>query len=158
MAEITLLNDHPEFAPILGHWSYMLWYRHRDINFPTVMKSYLQRAKNDIPPLCYVAVEDTAPVGMATLKNDDLWSRKDLNPWLASLYVLADCRKKGIAGELINAVLTKARELGFGRVFLFLGQEEQDRLVDFYESRGWEFYEDALDNDGLPTRIYYRDL
>ncbi len=158
MATVTLLNNYPEFAPVLGHWSYLNWYRDRDIECITVMRSYQQRARDEQVPVCYVAIEDTAPVGMVTLKNDDLWSRKDLNPWLASLYVLQDYRRRGIANDLINAVTARAGEMGYKKLYLFLGQEEQDRLETYYKKRGWKFQEEALDNDGLPTCIFYLDL
>lgn len=151
--EIAALNRFPEYAPILAHWSYMEWYRARSMDFNLVLRAYQERARNEGVPLSFVAMDGSLPVGMVTLKLDDLWSRKDLNPWLASLYVLPDYRKAGAGDALIRAVIARAQGLGYGRIYLFLGQHDRDWLLGYYLRRGWEVVEDAVDNDGLPTTI-----
>jgi GNAT superfamily N-acetyltransferase len=158
MAEIKPLRECPDYAPVLAYWSYNLWYRTRPIDYDVLVKSYQQRARNTDVPLAWAAVDESMPVGMASLKNDDLWSRKDLNPWLASLYVVPEFRKRGIAEGLIRAVTEKARELRFGRVYLFLDARDEAHLEEYYHRLGWSYLEDATDNDGLPTKIFYFQL
>lgn len=158
MKRIKLLKDCPEYAAVLAYWSYNLWYRTRPIDYDTIIAAYRQRARDGAIPLSWVAVEESMPVGMATLKENDLWSRKDLNPWLASLYVVPEFRRRGLAGELIDSVTGKARELGLERVYLFLGHGEEMDLAAFYTRRGWRYLEDAHDNDGRPTKIFYYPL
>ena len=60
------------------------------------------------------------------LKENDLWSRKDLNPWLASLYVINEYRNKGIATQLIHSVCKKAQQLGIDTMYLFLAHTEMN--------------------------------
>jgi len=156
--EIIPLHMAPEYAPILAHWSYMEWYRTRSIDFTLVLRAYQERAHSEKVPLSLVAVDGSLPVGMATLKQDDLWSRKDLNPWLASLFVLPHYRRGGAGQALVKAVTARAKELGFLRLYLFLGQHDRDCLEGFYVSRGWAVVEDAVDNDGLETKILAYDL
>ncbi len=158
MNRIRLLKDCPEYAAVLAYWSYNLWYRTRPIDYNTIIAAYRQRANDSSIPLSLVAVEEGMPVGMATLKENDLWSRKDLNPWLASLYVVPEFRRRGLAGALIDSVIAKARELCLERVYLFLGHGEEMDLAAFYGRRGWCYLEDAHDNDGNPTKIFYYTL
>lgn len=158
MAEIRLLKECPDYAPVLAYWSYNEWYRRRPIDYDTVIKAYRQRAVDDRMPITWVAIEDGMPVGMVTLKEDDLWSRKDINPWLASLYVAPEFRNRGIAELLTLAVTGKSRMMGLTRVHLFLGHAGDMDLGRYYMKRGWRYQEDAVDNDGLPTKIYYYPL
>ncbi len=156
--EIMPLHMVPDYAPILAHWSYMEWYRSRSMDFTLVLKAYQERAKNKTAPLSFVALDRSLPVGMVTLKRDDLWSRKDLNPWLASLYVLPEYRKGGTGQALIRAVTAKADELGYPRLHLFLGQHDRNWLERYYLNRGWAVSESAVDNDGIETKILIYDL
>ncbi|MCP4129698.1 MAG: GNAT family N-acetyltransferase [bacterium] len=155
LIEIQPLRETPDYAPILAHWSFCEWYLNRKIPFHILVKNYQVRARNDTVPLSFIAMENTVPVGMASLKNDDLWTRKDLNPWLASLYVLPAFRNKGIGNMLIAAVTGKAKDLGFDRIYLFLGQSEQGKLEHYYFQRKWKFLEDSMDNDGEKTKIFF---
>ena len=102
-------------------------------------------------------IEEDMLVGMVS-KNDDLWSRKDLNPWLASLYVVPEFRRRGIAEALVGAVIEKARGLGYPELYLFLGHEDGLDLALYYGNRGWQYMEDAVDNDGNPTKIFFYQL
>ncbi|MBN1533684.1 MAG: GNAT family N-acetyltransferase [Spirochaetes bacterium] len=126
----------------------------RDIPFRAVLESYRARASGIEIPLSFYAVAHTMPVGMVSLKRDDLWERRDLNPWLASLYVLPEFRNRGIAGLLMDAVVDRAAVLGLERIYLFLGQSEKASLQAYYSSRGWAFFDRAADNDGADTEIY----
>jgi GNAT superfamily N-acetyltransferase len=152
--DIQPLHNQPDFAPILAHWSYRQWYMERDIPFRAVLESYRTRAAGEDIPLSFCAVAHTIPVGMVSLKLDDLWNRKDLNPWLASLYVIPEFRKRGVGGLLLNAVTSRATGLGLERIYLFLGQHEKAALQAYYSSRGWVFFDRAVDNDGTETEIY----
>ena len=155
MAEIRPLKDFPQFAPVLAYWSYNLWYRNRDIEFDIVVRAYRQRAQMSTLPCAWVAIEETMPIGMVSLKENDLWSRKDLNPWLASLHVAPEFQKRGSAKQLINAVIEKSKEFSFNKIYLFLGRDEGIDLAGYYSRMGWRFLEDAVDNDEMPTKIYY---
>jgi GNAT superfamily N-acetyltransferase len=158
MARIRPLSEKPEYAPVLAYWSYTIWYRKRPIEYDLIIKAYAHRAQDGGLPLAWFAEEESMPVGMVSLKENDLWSRRDLNPWLASLYVLPEFRRRGVADGLMRAVIERSRGEGFPRIYLFLGQEEQSSLAGYYTRRGWKYSEDALDNDGCPTGIYFFNL
>ena len=158
MVCIKLLRDCPQYAPILAYWSYRQWYGKREIPFDMLIESYKKRANYDFLPITWTAIEDRIPVGMVTLKRDDLWSRKDINPWLASLYIEPEFRNRGTADMLIKAIIKRTGELGFERLYLFTGGQDQDMLERFYMKRGWKFFESAVDNDGKNTKIFYYDI
>lgn len=153
MVTIASLHDFPQYAPILAYWAFHEWYKHRSLEFDTVLKAYNGRTQSDSLPQIFVALDDTLPVGMATLKLDDLRSQKDINPWLSTLYVVPECRGNGIGCALIFKISERARELGFEWLHLFLGQREPARLERFYIKRGWEVIDNSTDNDGLNTKI-----
>ncbi|MBV8805563.1 MAG: GNAT family N-acetyltransferase, partial [Sinobacteraceae bacterium] len=57
----------------------------------------------------------------------------DLSPWLAALYVIPDCRCRGVGGALVNATVSKARALGVRVLYLYTADRE-----DFYAHLGWK--------------------
>lgn len=123
------------------------------MDFNLVLHAFLARTKDDSLPQSFVAIEEGRPAGMVTLKLDDLWSRKDLNPWLSSLFVVPESRNRGTGHALVRAVLARARDLRFESVNLFLGQSGMEQLERYYLKRGWEVIGEAQDNDGFDTKI-----
>lgn len=158
MLEIISLNEGINYAPVLAGWAYNQWYKERNIPYDIVDLEYRKRASSTNIPLTWVAIENNIPAGMCTLKENDLWSRKDLNPWLSALYVMPEFRNTGIAGKLVDRVIVKARELNFIRLYLFLGQGSNIDLDSFYSKHGWKYYEDGIDNDSRQTKIFYFQL
>ncbi len=155
LIEIDTLKAHPDYAPILAHWSYDEWYKNRAMEFDLILKSYKARTLNDHIPISLVAINVNFPVGMVSLKENDLWSRKDLSPWLTALYVMPEYRGMGIGSILIDGAVQKAARLGYERIFLFLGKNNTFDLENFYKHKGWLFFSKACDNDGEDTSIYY---
>jgi GNAT superfamily N-acetyltransferase len=155
---ITPLHQAPQYAAILAQWAYDEWYRSRSFDFDLVLSAFLARTKNESLPQSFVAVENSLPVGMVTLKLDDLWARKDINPWLSSLYVHPGYREHGIGQALVRSVIIRAFDIGFPGLYLFLSQSQKERLKRYYIKRGWEVIGDAPDNDGLETQILKFDL
>jgi len=151
--EIKPLHLVPEFYHVLARWAYDEWYRGRSLEFDLVLHAFFARTKDDSLPQSFVAVENSAPVGMVTLKLDDLWARKDINPWLSSLYVHPGYRHHGIGQALVRSVISRAHDIGFPDCYLFLGQTQKERLREYYTKRGWEVIGDAPDNDGLETQV-----
>jgi len=158
MVEIKYLSSCPQYASVLAGWSYDEWNRSRGLDPDILEKAYRARAQEDSIPLTFVAVEDAVPMGMVSIREDDLWSRKDLNPWLASLFVVPKFRRMGIGSRLIKRVIEKARELNICRIYIFLGNTEKGILENFYNKRGWQYFDDATDNDGKLTKILFYDL
>lgn len=156
--KIIPLNNVPEYYPILSFWSYKEWYLKRNIEFDVVLKDYKRRGGTLSLPFTSVAVCNSMPVGMASLKENDLWSRKDINPWLSSLYVIPEFRGRGIGERLTVEIQKKASVLNYKKIYLFLGNSESGLLKNFYQKRGWKYFDHAIDNDGNDTEIYIYNL
>ena len=154
MAVIKLLKEFPSHAPILADWAYGEWYRQSNINLDTLIKAYQLRIDDLELPVSMVALENDIPVGMVSLKENDLWSRKDLNPWLASLFVVPEFRKMGIGSMLINSLIKKTEAFGYRVLYLFVSEDRLSKLEKFYTNRGWIYYGNAKGNIEDKVKIF----
>ena len=74
------------------------------------------------------------------------------NPWLASVYVRPEARRRGIAGLLVRAGEDAARRLGFARLYLFTAS-----VPALYAGLGWQARE-TRDYRGERITVMDRDL
>jgi predicted N-acetyltransferase YhbS len=102
--------------------------------------------------MIYVAFIDGTPVGTVALLRADLFSRQDLYPWMADLYVPPGHRDRGIGSALQDFVLEEAKKHGFDRIYLYTP------LKGYYEKKGWEYVCDEMDRDCSVVRIYVKRL
>ena len=93
----------------------------------------------DRAPATFVALdEDGGAIGTAALMFDDLQG-DPRNPWLASVYVPPEHRKKGIATALVRTVEDAARRFGYSQLFLFTTSASA-----LYAGLGWRFLEESV--------------
>lgn len=131
--DIRYLADRPEFIPTLAAWFHAQWGHLSPGNTPqtTAAELKLHLHHNEIP-LALVAVADTQVVGSASLYLHDMRTRKDLSPWLASVYVPVEHRNQGIGSRLVMAVEEKAKAMGFAVLYLWTDEKER-----FYAQMAW---------------------
>jgi predicted N-acetyltransferase YhbS len=131
--EIQYLADHPEFIPTLAGWFHAQWGHLSPGSTPETtaagLKSHLHH--NEMP-LALVAVSGAEIVGSASLRLHDMRTRKDLSPWLASVYVPVEHRTQGIGSRLVMAIEEKAKALGFAVLYLWTDEKES-----FYAQLAW---------------------
>jgi predicted N-acetyltransferase YhbS len=90
----------------------------------------------DHVPIVLIALDDAgAMVGTSSLLFDDL-EGDPRNPWLASVFVPAGHRGKGIASALVVAIEDAARRLGYPTLYLFTTS-----AVRLYARLGWRALE-----------------
>lgn len=152
MAEIHYLIEFPHYLSIIAFWNYREWHIGKR-PFDEIITRYQGRLHVDRIPTTLIALEDTMPVGSVSIKEDDLTQRPDLNPWLASLYVLADYRGRDIGRGLLRAGEHSAQNAGVRRLYLFT-----HTAAGLYEKEGWTFMEKIVKADGIAEAIYYKDL
>ncbi|MFH0977140.1 MAG: GNAT family N-acetyltransferase [Spirochaetota bacterium] len=157
MPQIALLKEYPDYAPVLAFWAFREWYMERAISFDLLIKAYKERVNDSNLPISLIAIEDKIPVGMISLKENDIWSRKDLNPWLSSLFVLPEYRRRGIGSLLIEHLIHRAKHLKYHTLFLFT-ECENGFLENYYAKKSWEFLEKAKGNDNNFIKIYNNNL
>ncbi|MAC32460.1 MAG: GNAT family N-acetyltransferase [Haliea sp.] len=83
-------------------------------------------------PSVFAAIVDGAAVGMASLLAQDMDTRPELTPWLASVFVLPAWRGRGIASQLVRRVEGEARDNGIDCFYLFTPDQQS-----LYRRLGW---------------------
>jgi GNAT superfamily N-acetyltransferase len=151
MSRITFssLADRPELKELVAQWLWSFWGAPGNFAFYRSMTGHC--IKGDFP-MVYVALMDGEPVGTVALLRADLFSRQDLYPWMADLYVPPEHRGKGIGSALQDFALTEAMKYGFEKIYLYTP------LKGYYEKKGWEFVCEEMDRDCSTVRIYRKEL
>jgi GNAT superfamily N-acetyltransferase len=137
VTRIEYLADSTEHVSTLARWHHDEWgYLHDgDTAEKRAARMEEHLGKKQIPTT-FVALADGKPVGSASLVDYDMEDRDDLTPWLASVYVLPEYRRRGIASALVNRVIEEARALSVETLYLFTW--DQERL---YAGLGWSVLE-----------------
>ncbi len=139
------LADRPELKGLVAGWLWSFWGTPGNYDFYRSMTEHCQ--KDDFP-LMYVAFIDGTPAGTVSLLRADLFSRQDLYPWMADLFVPPEYRSRGIGSALQDFVLAEAKKLGFDKIYLYTP------LKGYYEKKGWEFVCEEMDRDCQIVRVY----
>lgn len=126
-------------------WAYTQWHQKSNISYDTVYRSYLFRAKKDSLPKCFILLKEEKPVGMISLKQNDLASFQTSSPWLSALYVLPEHRSCGYGTMLIDYLTLFSQRSRYRELFLFTDHSQKKALTTFYQKRGWKFYGKWLD-------------
>ena len=136
--EIKYLKDYKEWIPTIAQWFYNEWGdMHPDLDVNKIIARLQKRTNVDMIPLTMVAVENESVVGTASLKEFDMDIRMQYSPWLASVYVREDCRRKGVGTILVEAIVDKAKMLGVEILYLYTPDAQ-----DFYTRLDWRVLEE----------------
>lgn len=96
------------------------------------MNSHLDTA---LVPSTWVAVENDTAMGSASLLHDDMHTHPELSPWLASVFVAPEFRRRGIAAMLVRHVMQQARDGGIETLYLFTPDQ-----AGLYSKLGWDVF------------------
>jgi GNAT superfamily N-acetyltransferase len=152
VVRIVFLSERPELAALLAPWHHQEW----SALYPgwtlqaCLAELQSQRDPARLPSTLVALSAQDELLGSVSLLLEDL-PGSELSPWLASLYVRADQRRKGVGAQLIERAVEHARALGIERLFLFTPAHER-----YYAARGWG----ALERStllGQPISIMTRD-
>jgi GNAT superfamily N-acetyltransferase len=147
---IRPLGASPHLATVAG-WLHRQWWAADGWTLEATTE-WLAAALGPAAPLTLVAEQDGVPLGTATLDTEDLDSRPDLSPWLASVLVTPPARRQGVATALLRAIEDRARALGHAKLWLYTPDKAQ-----FYAMRGWREAGPELWRD-RPVTLMRRDL
>jgi GNAT superfamily N-acetyltransferase len=130
---IGYLADHREHVPRLAEWLHAQWgYLHENDSVERRAARLESRATRGGVPVTFVALEGETLLGSASLVVDDLETRPELTPWLASVFVAPEHRGRGVASALVGGVVVEAWSSGIERLYLWT--TDQERL---YARLGW---------------------
>lgn len=131
---IEHLGKYRAAIPEIAAWLHAQWgHLMPDVSLSMLATIFENRITPHQIPETFVALRDGEIVGTASLVDHDMSTRKDLSPWLAAVYIKAECRDEGIGSQLVQGIMDEAAFLGLKRFYLFT----QNR-VDFYTRLGWK--------------------
>lgn len=109
-----------------------------DASIERAEQKLLQHINISKLPLTLVALYDSKPVGMASLREmDGLQSSyaASCTPWLGGLVVDPSYQKNKIGERLINAIKQKAIAFGYKKLYLLAFDKS---IPDWYTKLGWK--------------------
>jgi N-acetylglutamate synthase-like GNAT family acetyltransferase len=131
------LADHPGALSTLLEWQHREWGDLRHGETVEKRRARLESSCNrDRIPLTVVAFDDGEVLGSASLVLRDMETRMELTPWLASVFVGEQHRRKGIGAELVRRIMAEAGKLDVALLYLYTVHSEK-----FYAALGWTLQE-----------------
>ena len=142
MLTIEPLSAHPEARAACIGWSAAEWAEASGFQQSDFAAEF-DRILDDPVDEMFVALADGRPVGMACLlEQDAVPGFEHHSPWLSTVVVAPEARRKGIAAALIAHVERYAAMGGDDRLFLATG------TPGLYVAQGWEVMDIARHGSG----------
>lgn len=133
---ICPLTDKPEYLNKLAKWHHAEWsYLNPERSFEERLKDMQLDLAGNAVPATYFAEVDGKLAGSATILDDDMSTHPELGPWLASVFVDAQYRHRGIASALVRKIMQHAEEAQIKTLYLYTPGQEQ-----LYEQLGWQHF------------------
>jgi N-acetylglutamate synthase-like GNAT family acetyltransferase len=134
---IEYLADHPETLDTLVQWTHREWGNVRGGETLEQRRERFAGSLNrDRIPLSVVALEGAEILGSASLIAHDMETRMELTPWLASVFVAEQYRRRGVGAELVRRIMAEAGKLKVPLLYLYTAHSER-----LYASLGWTVME-----------------
>lgn len=132
--DIVDLKTVPHFLPTLAAWHHCEWaYLNPGRTLEQRIDEMQDELRDALVPSTWVAVGDGVAMGSASIRYEDMDTHPELTPWLASVFVAPEFRRRGIAAKLVERVMSEAQRGDIETLYLFT--PDQARL---YGSLGWE--------------------
>lgn len=151
--QISNLKDKPHHLMTLAEWHHAEWsYLNPQRSFDERVAEMREDLEGKLIPTTFIAEDEQGNLlGSASLLAQDMSSHPELTPWLASVYVDASQRGKGIGSTLVRQVMQHARDNGIARLYLYTPDQEQ-----LYARLGWQLLSREPYN-GTPVTIMSLD-
>ena len=131
--KIEYLKNKLHYARRLAELCARQWqHLYLDWDRTNALRKFKSQRNDGTLPLSLVATQKEELVGMVSLIFDDLPGYGHLNPWLASLLIVPEQRKKGIGSHLVCEAERLFLLNGIPRAYLFT-----DSARGFFEKLGW---------------------
>ena len=143
--DYVTLRERPELLDAAADWFHAKWNVPKEA-YLACMESFLKAETEYGWYLCLDG--DIIVAGLGVIEND-FHDRKDLSPNVCAVYTDENYRGQGIAGNLLNLVVSDMKSKNITPIYLVTDH------TGFYERYGWEFYCMAQgDDEPEMTRLY----
>lgn len=140
---VELLKNCPEAIPVLAEWIYEDWHSYdSSLTREKLIQGMNHRLNDDRLPLTFVALRDSAPVGIISLKNrvpPEFSDLDDGSPWGGSFHITAEERNQGLGETLATVLVTIAKRLGYEKIYFYTSNPKN---VGWYTARGAEIIDE----------------
>jgi N-acetylglutamate synthase-like GNAT family acetyltransferase len=126
---IDPLADHPDLVRVIAEWHQR---RDEQNSLDFWIRCHTTEAPREGIPRAWVAIVDGEAAGSVSLVENNMDTRPELAPWLASLWVRPECRRRGVGAALVRRCEEEASRLGVRRLHLYT-----DSAAGFYARLGW---------------------
>jgi len=116
---ISPLAQYRDFVPLLSSWfveEWPEWYGPGGRGNAVADLTAFATSESKLP-VGFIALENSAPVGVMALKAESLPTHRHLCPWAAAGLVLASHRGRGIGAQLLGLLVQQASALGYPWVY-----------------------------------------
>jgi len=136
MFTIKNLKESPDHLTQLAQWHQSEW---SHLNPGETLEQRIERMQDylniNFIPSTFIA-EDNTVLGSAAVIQNDMQTRTELSPWLASVYVSPENRKRGIGTKLVQHIMSCVKNEAYNTLYLFTADRET-----FYEGLGWQIFD-----------------
>lgn len=148
--EVKIVNliDEQEYLNEVSEWIWKEWSKSNGAKLEDIIYRSKHSIKKEGIPQMYIAKYKNEVVGVVSLWRNDLISRQDLFPWMATLYVKENFRNIGIGKKLQYKCIEETKKMNYEDLYLITEHKS------YYERTGWRFLENAPLGNGKYTRIY----
>lgn len=142
------LRERPDLLDRAAAWFHEKW----GVPLEAYRESMERCLRREFPvPQWYLAMNGEKILGGLGVIENDFHDRKDLAPNVCAVYTEEACRRRGVAGALLNHACADMAAMGVSTLYLLTDH------TSFYERYGWEFFCMARgDGEEHPSRMYVR--
>lgn len=130
-----LTNDEREISAV-ANWIYNEWgHLIKGRTLETAHEKVRQSLSGADMPTTIICFIGEKPVGTAGIDTADMGTHPELTPWMVSVYVEPEYRKRGIGSALCKRIAEEFNRRGIETAYLFTPDQEK-----LYERLGWKVF------------------
>lgn len=143
--EILKIRENHNWIEFASEWFHQNWNLPKEIYLESMNECI---KKISAIPQWYIMIEKNAIIGGLGVILNDFHEKKDSSPNICAVYVEEEFRKRGIAGQLLNAVCEDMHTLGVDTLYLVTDHQ------GFYERYGFQYLFDVHCDGKEMSRMY----
>jgi len=147
---ISNLADVPKFLEAAAKGMWQEWWEEEGHPIEDVYDELQKSLGPEALPTTLIAHQGDKFLGMVMFVQSDMSKRPQYTPWLASLWISPDHRRRSIGTRLTKELETLATQQGHPHLYLFAKLS----LRSFFEGLGWQ----CIEADVSGVDIFRKDL